>query len=235
MAEDTRAILFLGDIHGCLQELENLLKTAGFTAGRHRCIPLGDVVNRGPDSKGSLRLLEEIGAEPILGNHEASLLRSWRSGQPEAWMQGRSSAWEALDCGDAASPRMRQISHWPAWREGRDWLAVHAGVHPCLSLAETPLDFLLYVRHCDAQGCLPTQHRKPTLRAPRGYRAWFYHYRGKKTVLFGHWAWRGLVHTRRCWGLDTGCLYGKKLTGLWWPDAQLVQTPALKIYRDIRP
>ena len=65
----------VGDIQGCAPELEDLLAAIRFDPGTDELVCVGDLVNRGPDSVGVLRLLDEIGARSVLGNHEVYALR----------------------------------------------------------------------------------------------------------------------------------------------------------------
>ena len=60
---------------------------------------------------------------------------------------------------------------------------------------------------------------------PRGYRRWFDTYRGRKSVVFGHWSQLGLNLGRRHAGLDSGCVWGGKLTALRLEDRALYQVP----------
>ena len=57
------------------------------------------------------------------------------------------------------------------------------------------------------------------------FKPWDEHYRGRKTVVFGHWARRGLVHTPKVVGLDTGCVYGNVLTAWIAEEDKIVQVP----------
>ena len=57
---------------------------------------------------------------------------------------------------------------------------------------------------------------------------WFDFWRGPETVIFGHWAQRGKVDLELCKGLDTGCVYGGQLTGLWRPRLEWVSVPAAR-------
>lgn len=66
----TRRTIIIGDIHGMRAELEVLLDTVGFAPGEDRLVVTGDVVHKGPDSAGAVRVLREAGAELVLGNHD---------------------------------------------------------------------------------------------------------------------------------------------------------------------
>ncbi|NUP97028.1 MAG: metallophosphoesterase, partial [Planctomycetaceae bacterium] len=70
--------IFIGDIQGCREELEELLVAVRFDATTDELHPVGDMVNRGPDSLGVLRLLRAAGAGGVLGNHDVHLLRAAR-------------------------------------------------------------------------------------------------------------------------------------------------------------
>jgi len=228
---DPRPILFVGDIQGCAEELEALLRVSGYQKGVHRLIPLGDMVNRGPDALGVLRLLEEHGAEPILGNHELALLEILRGAEPPGWALEPHSAYVQLSAAGCWEDTMARVAAWPLWREGPDWIAVHAGLHPRLPPQHTHVDFLTTVRFCDATGVFPQHMYRAQVRPGSAeFPPWFRHYRGPKTVLFGHWAPRGLVWGEHVIGLDTGCVTGRNLSGLWWPERRLVQVPARKAY-----
>ncbi|MEO6597890.1 MAG: metallophosphoesterase, partial [Planctomycetota bacterium] len=80
MSSNARRV-FVGDIQGCREPLERLLRAVDFTVGRDRLLPVGDLVNKGPDSPGTLALLMQLGAEHVLGpidqqpaNHDAATL-----------------------------------------------------------------------------------------------------------------------------------------------------------------
>ncbi len=235
---DDRPVFFVGDIQGCARELELLLERAGFRPKAHRLIPVGDTINRGPDAPGVLDRLEQAGAEPILGNHERALIDILYSGYVPPWAESPRSAYAQLTAAGRWEAEIRRIALWPYWREssgreGPGWIAVHAGHHPLRRPADTHPAFLTEVRFCDEVGGQPSHVPKGTLEAPDGFKPWFDHYTGKKTVIFGHWAQRGLVRNEKSRGLDTGCVYGGRLTGLWWPEDTVVQVDALKTYRPV--
>src|SRR5690606_27873643 len=83
--------IFVGDVHGCLEPLERLLAAVAFAPGRDLLLPVGDLVNKGPDSLGVLRRLRELDARPVLGNHDLLWLRSGRIADPQldAWLRAQ--------------------------------------------------------------------------------------------------------------------------------------------------
>jgi bis(5'-nucleosyl)-tetraphosphatase (symmetrical) len=176
-------------------------------------------------------MLRETRAEPILGNHELALLGVWRRRVVPDWAKaGNGSAYLQLEAAGRWDADMVDVSTWPEVRTGPDWIAVHAGLHPKRRPEGTDVWYLTQVRYCDAEGREGGASAHDPLEPAPGCRPWYEHYPGPRTVIFGHWARRGLVVQERVRGLDTGCVYGGQLTGLWWPDDRLEQVQALRAY-----
>lgn len=197
--------IFVGDIQGCREPLERLLAAVGFAAGRDRLLPVGDLVNKGPDSPGTLALLMQLRAEPVLGNHDLH------------WLQRGGAIDQAQRAWLAAQPFVRLFD---------DVVLVHAGLHPqwdeqkLLALSPAEQDYAVNVRYCDADGVRPVTDWPPP--GPP-FRPWDDFYRGRRRVVFGHWARRGLVVRRQCVGLDTGCVYGGRLSAWIAEEDRIVQ------------
>lgn len=265
------AMYFIGDLQGCLDPLDRLLRMVDFSPSRDTIYPLGDLVNRGPDSLGVLQRLESLGdaARPILGNHDLHLL---------AVAAGLRRPHVNDTLGPLlASPRREALLHWvrqqPLAREVQGWLLVHAGVLPAWSAAQTlalagevqavlqgpaHLDFLanMYgnlpsqwdetltgwerlrvivntltrLRFCTPEGAMEFASTGAPKEAPAGHLPWF-EVPGRQTqeqwIAFGHWSTLSLdqpdrqpVLRQHTLGLDTGCLWGGRLTA-----ARLGQTP----------
>jgi len=237
-----RRRIFIGDIQGCAAELRRLLDRVRFDPSADELQPVGDFVNRGPDSAGVLRLMREHGAGGVLGNHDLHLLRVAAGVES---IKPRDTIEDVLDAPDreellgwlAARPFMRA---WP------DVLLVHAGLHPRWKdplriLAgldplgeDTAAEFVTHVRYCTANGRRPrSDHADP---GPP-FKPWFHFYRAKddpRTAVFGHWSARGLVVEPRLRGLDTGCVWGGALTAWIAEEDRLVDVPAAKTYSQPR-
>lgn len=234
--------IFIGDIQGCADELDDLLAMLGVDPQRDEILALGDLVNRGPNSLGVLRRLIDLGADSLLGNHDLHLLgcaagvRRMRPGDTLA------AVLAAPDRDDLLA-WLRARSLVRAWD---DVVAVHAGLHPHwsapelvaqpleaalrrgeLPLADPDLRFLTSVRHCDREGNLPPDERL----APAGFAPWDEFYCGDRTVVFGHWAARGLVRRPRVRGLDSGCVWGGALSAWIAEEDRIVSVPARRVYR----
>lgn len=249
MAAPIRRI-FIGDVQGCREELETLLERCRYDPATDALHPVGDLVNRGPDSLGALRLLRQLGAEPVLGNHDLHLLRT---------AAGR----RQLSDGDTIEPILTAedrdaLLDWlaaqPLLRVFDDLYLVHAGLHPgwrdpAAELAGLdPLekhpasDFATRVRLCSASGEWPPRSRReepgevagPDLGDER-FRPWDRFYRpsehGGRRVVFGHWAARGLVRAENVIGLDTGCVWGGSLTAWVCEERRVVSVPARRQWR----
>jgi len=231
--------IFIGDIQGCRAELEELLAALRFDPAADRLLPVGDLVNRGPDSLGVLRLLRGLGAESVLGNHELHLLQV-AAGLRRARAQDTFA--DVLAAGERAE-LLAWLAALPFVRVFADVYQVHAGLHPrwrdpaaelagADPLHPTPAArFAVRARYSDASGNLPEKDDAP----PGGpFRPWHELYRpelhGGRTVVFGHWATQGLLVRPHLRGLDTGCVWGKTLTAWIAEEDRVVSVPARKAY-----
>jgi bis(5'-nucleosyl)-tetraphosphatase (symmetrical) len=225
--------LFLGDVQGCRGELERLLEKLAFDPTRDVLRPVGDLVNRGPDSLGALRLLRELDARSVLGNHDLHLLRVAAGERAPSPSDTFADVLEAPDRDEllawlAAQPFVRA-------EDGR--VQVHAGLHPLwrdpvaeLSgrdplVPDEATDFATRVRYCTPSGERPADDAATP---PAPFAPWFEHVRPEpdRTVVFGHWAARGLVVRPGLRGLDTGCVWGGRLTAWIAEEDRLVDVPA---------
>lgn len=233
----------IGDVHGCRAELEELLTALGYVitrddAGRavdarhpggRKAIFLGDLVDRGPDTTGVLRLaMGMVGAGNALavpGNHEAKLLRALRGRRVQVTHGLR----ESLDQLGAEPEEFRSrvvsfidglISHYVL--AGGRLVVSHAGLPERLQgrASGRVRGFCLYgetTGETDEFG-LPVRY------------PWARDYRGTATVLYGHTPvpepeW---INNTLC--LDTGCVFGGSLTALRFPERELVSVPSGKVY-----
>ncbi len=230
--------IFIGDLQGCREEFEALLSRVGYDPATDSLHPVGDLVNRGPDSVGCVRLCRDLGAEPVLGNHDVHMLRQWHD---PSW-RGRRAALEALLAAPDGENLLAWLEQQPLVRGWADVVCLHAGVHPAwadpvahlegrdlLDAGDAAVEFALRARHCDARGAQPTSDWPPP---GDPFRPWDHFWRARtgepRTVVFGHWARRGLVELERTRGLDTGCVYGGELTA-WIPEEdRLVSVAARK-------
>jgi bis(5'-nucleosyl)-tetraphosphatase (symmetrical) len=129
------ALYLIGDLQGCLGPLKRLLALVDFSPSRDTLYPLGDLVNRGPDSLGVLRHLMALqdAARPILGNHDLHLLAVAaglrRSGASD-------TLGPILEAPDRAA-LIDWLRQQPLARLEQGWLMVHAGVLPAWTTRQT--------------------------------------------------------------------------------------------------
>jgi hypothetical protein len=83
---DAARLVFIGDVHGMLDELKKLLEKADYTPSRgDRVVFVGDLINKGPESAGVVQYAMDINASSVRGNHEDKVLRVWASAQEARW------------------------------------------------------------------------------------------------------------------------------------------------------
>ena len=234
--------IFIGDVQGCRAELEKLLERVRFDPAADAIFLAGDIVNRGPDSLGALRLAKQLGAETVLGNHDVHLLQ--RAAGLRAAKPG-----DTLDDVLAADDReelLAWLSAQPFVRDLADVWLVHGALHPRWRdparelanvdpLRPTPAAvFAMRTRHCDPEGNVPPRDDPPP--GPP-FRPWHELYRaedhGRRTVVFGHWAAQGLVLRPYLRGLDSGCVWGNALTAWIAGEDRIVSVRARRAYARI--
>jgi hypothetical protein len=233
-----RRTLVVGDVHGCLAELEELLGAAGYTPGEDRLVLLGDLLDRGPDPVGVLRRVRALGAECVLGNHEEKHLRYAAHEARRREDPGYRNPMRRFDAkrADEHARLGRDDLLWLAQLPrmislGNGWVAVHAGFVPGLRLAAQPPDWTIRLRYVDAAGG-PVPRARGDAGEP-GVRPWAEAWTGPESVVYGHFPHRLDLPKRDepspgvvCLGIDTGCVYGGRLTALVLPGAEIVQVPS---------
>ena len=190
-----RPDLIIGDVHGCAHELEQLLSLVSPSNG----VLVGDLFTKGPDPLGTWKLIKEHNLKAVMGNHDAYLLKKWgKKSLPKKLRKFCKKAPEARDW----------LADLPLFREYSRLIIVHAGIHPTKGIDGTSRKKALTMR----------RFPKSDPNAPFWYDAGW---KGPDTVVFGHDALRGLVRREIdgfpvAIGLDSGCVYGKKLSA-WIP------------------
>ncbi|MBX3275885.1 MAG: AAA family ATPase [Sandaracinaceae bacterium] len=228
----------VGDVHGCLDELEALLAALGYTPeGAHpdgrRLILLGDVVDRGPKIAGVLRLVMRAvrahGALCVIGNHEAKVLRWLDGGTPG---KGRGLAATIAELEREPEGFRREVQGFlralpdHLVLDGGALVAAHAGLIERLHgrTGKRVRAFCLYgdtTGETDAEG-FPIR------------RDWAAGYAGSAAVVYGHTPVPAAEWRNGTICLDTGCVFGGRLTALRWPERELVAVPATRAWFEYR-
>jgi bis(5'-nucleosyl)-tetraphosphatase (symmetrical) len=234
----------VGDIQGCVRELDELLETVRFDPNRDELWCVGDLINRGPDSLATVRLWRDIQGKGVLGNHEVYALCA-ASGRWPRKQDTLRELMEADDCGELLESlrQLPALHRLPARGApiGDVWV-VHAGLHPLERdldalaarvnaathdddwLESDEVSFMTRVRCCSADGQRSKFDRAPE-DCPSPYHPWDALYQGEELVVHGHWAWRGHYRGPRTLGLDSGCVYGGPLTAWCMEEDRVVQVP----------
>jgi len=216
-----RRHLVVGDVHGCLEELDALLALVDDT--ERQVVFVGDLIAKGPDSRGVVRRAEELGALAVRGNHEEHGLRWWRAlaaGEtPPKRKKVYLEAYESLEDRD-----FRYLDALPHHLSlpGHEVLVIHAGLVPGLPIEAQDPKHLVSMRNI--------HEGAPTKRIDVGV-PWASLYQGPEHVLFGHDAIRKLQRHPHATGIDTGCVYGGALTAMLLPERKLVSVPAAEVWQ----
>jgi protein phosphatase len=232
----------IGDVHGCRDELAALLEQLGYRTEtaegadavlRHpqgrKAVFLGDLVDRGPDTPGVLRLaMAMVGAGSALcvpGNHDMKLMRKLRGknvqlthGLAESVTQLDRESQEFRD--EVASFIDQRVSHYVL--DGGKLVVAHAGMKESMQGRGSGKvrDFALYgetTGEVDEFG-LPVRYN------------WAAEYRGRATVVFGHTPVPEPEWLNNTLCIDTGCVFGGRLTALRYPEREIVAVPAAHTY-----
>jgi protein phosphatase len=229
----------IGDVHGCFDELVDLLRaleyevdletlTAKPPEGR-RAIFVGDLVDRGPGIVSVLKLVMNMtragAALCVPGNHETKLLKKLQ-GRDVKVTHGLAETLEQLAREPAElSQRVADfidglVSHF-VLDDGK-LVVAHAGMKEAFQgrASGRVREFALYGE---------TTGERDEFGLPVRYE-WAADYRGLATVVYGHTPVPEAEWVNRTICIDTGCVFGGKLTALRYPEKELVQVPARRMY-----
>jgi serine/threonine protein phosphatase 1 len=202
-------VFIVGDIHGCLGTLKRLMEKVPWDPERDQLIFLGDYIDRGRDSKGVVDYLVALkNSSPnvrfIMGNHELMLLDYLKGRNRDLYMANAGyttlrSYLEARPPGEeflVPPDHMAFYHSLETYIDIKDYYVVHAGFRPGIELAEQALEDMVWIR-------------EPFIYSDYDF--------GKK-VIFGHTPFKRPLITENKLGLDTGAVYGNRLTCLELPE-----------------
>lgn len=209
----------IGDIHGCLQSLNGLIKKLEDYREDYTFVFVGDYIDRGPDSKGVVDRLIDFGEEQecifLRGNHEQMLLDACFNGRLDMWLMNGGKI-TLTSYGISHKNLSFSDEHMEFYKSTRmyydtpDYFFVHAGLSPDRTIAESVEDkklvaqFLWERSHLNA---FETPWEKP--------------------VVFGHTPRPHPIQKPKMLGIDTGCVYDSlgygKLTAVALPEQKFIQ------------
>lgn len=259
----------IGDVQGCYTQLCDLLDTIAFSHDDYLWFA-GDIVNRGPHSLATLRLIHSLRQQVtlVLGNHDLHLLAAINGIDP---LKAKDTFQDILTADDGMELcewlRQQKLLHYAPEKH---CVLTHAGIPPQWDLTQARayakevevvlhsddairlfqhmygdepdiwtddvsgwdrlrliINYFTRMRFCTPEGRL-ILHCKSTIGTqPKGYYPWFSipgRLTKKESILFGHWAaLAGQVDEPNVYALDTGCVWGGKLTALRLEDKQFFQ------------
>jgi hypothetical protein len=207
--------IVVGDIHGCYDELLDLLDEVKF-GGNDRLISVGDLITKGPKNREVLdRFMSEPNFLAVIGNHDLALRRRW-NGEKFKLKASQKPAHKELK---------KDKEHYVAYLNSLPFsidlgthLVVHAGLRPGVALHSQSTEDMTELRSLGAN------------REARNGTPWYDYYDGEKIVLFGHWPAPEPRRGKKALGLDTGCVYGHHLTAYIVETGELISVAARQTY-----
>jgi len=199
---------FIGDVHGCVEELSELFEKFSPNA-EDKIYQTGDLINKGPNSPATVEFILRHNIKCVLGNHEAKLLQILSKPEQERTVKDL----HFLESVQKPEWLASVVSKFPLWIDTGREILLHAGLEPGKkSLEEMNKRDILTIRLWNER--------------PWYEQATF----ADRIVIFGHWATNGLVDFPYAKGLDTGCVYGKLLTGYCPEENKFYQVAAKREY-----
>ncbi len=193
---ESRTIV-VGDIHGCYDELMDLLNQLNFGVS-DRIVSVGDLVTKGPKNREVLELfMTDSRFSTVIGNHDLALRRLWNGEEVELKASQKEAHRELKADKDHFTPYLNSL---PFMIDLGSHLVVHAGLRPNVELHSQTTEDLTQIRTLGED------------RESKDGTPWYDVYDGEKVVLFGHWPASDPRRGRMALGLDTGCVYGHQLT-----------------------
>lgn len=207
--------IVVGDIHGCYDELMDLLDEVNFGA-HDRVVCVGDLIVKGEKSREVLDLfMSDERFATVIGNHDLAIRRRW-SGEDIELKPVQKETHKQLK-----ADRERYLPFFnslPFMIDLGTHLVVHAGLRPNVALHSQTTDDLTRLRTLG-----------PDPASDEGT-PWYDVYDGEKVVLFGHWVSSEPRRAAKAIGLDTGCVYGHRLTAYIIETGEFKSVPARRAY-----
>jgi hypothetical protein len=214
--------IVIGDVHGCADELSDLLEAASARPD-DRIVLVGDLVAKGPLSRRVVQMARERGMLGVRGNHDEAVLR-WRRALKAGQQLPRLKPTHKHVAETLAEADWQYLEALPLWLALPELnvLVVHAGIVPGKPLAAQRDEDLMCMRSLRQDGSASSKLDEGE--------PWARHYQGPMHVVFGHDAITGLQRHPFATGLDSGCVYGRSLSALVLPAFDIVSVPARRTY-----
>ena len=207
--------LVIGDIHGCYDELVELLEKANLS-NEDRVVAVGDLIVKGPKNQDVLELfMEDHRFTSVIGNHDLAVLNFWKGENVALKPQQQQACLELKESRDRYAAFFDSC---PFILDLSSHVVVHAGIRPGISLSDQSPEDLVELRTLGED------------RTSREGTPWYADYTDGPTILFGHWPAPEPRKSSHALGLDTGCVYGHQLTAYVLETNEFYAVQARQIY-----
>lgn len=222
-------LIIVGDVHGCPDQLRELVQKVQYNRNMDVLVIAGDLVNKGPDSLNAVRVAMDLGAYAVLGNHDITVLNfvdKIESGEvrPSNKKHAKDPAvGVAMSLTEDVLPYLRRLPHvikFPQFNV----VVVHAGFNTSFRLEEQTVRDVTNIRRLLWNG---QEGVYESITSGSEGTLWAQLWHGPETVVFGHDARTGLQQEPYAIGLDTGCCYGGALSAVVFPGGEIVQVQGL--------
>lgn len=226
--------IIIGDIHGCIEEFEELIQVLKYNEKSDRLILLGDLIDRGPNSVAVVQKARKMELECVMGNHEYKFLKWLKSAGSRSDVYDKTSFYQHLTDDD-----VDYIFQMPTYIKLADnMIVVHAGMKPGISISNQSKQDLMYIRFSDShQNSIPLKKIAKLGMKETDAHFWTEFWYGPESIVYGHH-----VHSMTdplieevspgvtCYGLDTGCCFGGRLSAMILETKEIVQVQAKQVY-----
>lgn len=234
-------MIIMGDVHGCYDEMMDLLTKINYQEASDTLISVGDLMMKGPKTREVMKFfMANPRALVVKGNHEYAVERWYHQIHlaPPGWpipyglREGSEHQEYARSMSEEEYQYISKMPHILVVGEPNPIIIVHAGINPYIPLRRQNSFDLMHVRNIDRGFCTEKiSSGEPWVNLLSIARS--------ATYVFGHDAMRGFQIGRNYYGLDTACLYGKELTALVinldQGGTELVSVPARAAYQAENP
>lgn len=210
----------IGDVHGCADEFEALLDKLKIKA-KDQVIQVGDLVNRGPDSHRTIKIARKFKVQAIIGNHELRLLNARKNKKGVILKDYDHSTYKQLTTSD-----WKFLKKMPKYiyLQNIDTVFVHGGFLPNIPWNKQTSQTITNVQVIDKKG-VAVKRSEASITTD-----WIDLWSGSPFVIYGHTPRKNVLKRKGTIGIDTGCIYGGRLSAYIIEDHSLVDVPARKKY-----
>lgn len=230
--------VLISDSHGCIDELNDLFIKIDYK--NSNIIMLGDLLDRGPDSVGVVKRCRELGIRSVLGNHDHKFIKWYNS------RGSRSDVYDKKDYYDQFNEddinyifQMQPYIELPQFNT----VIVHAGIKPGIAISKQSKTDLMYLRYTDVDRNQISLKKISKAGGIENAGAKFWTEFGPfdHNIIYGHQV-HSLENIRidsfdngtACYGIDTGCCFGGRLTAFIVETKEVVQVQAKETYCEVK-